>query len=83
MTQRILTSKLFFLKEEVTLKLLSLQQNDNELTVPIISKLITDWSLSSLKSFCFLRSYIDYHQRVPTQIDRFKLLKSVVHVDNA
>ena len=26
------------------------EQKDNELTVPIISKLIIDWSLSSLKS---------------------------------
>ncbi|WP_222104120.1 hypothetical protein, partial [Vibrio algivorus] len=75
--QRILTSKLFFLKEEVTLKLLSIQQIDNELTVPIISKLIIDWSLSSLINL------FDYHQRVPTQIDRFKLLKSVVLIESA
>ncbi|PWI33165.1 hypothetical protein DI392_12810 [Vibrio albus] len=30
-----------------------------------------NWSLSSLINL------FDYHQRVPTQIDRFKLLKSV------
>ncbi|MFV0574668.1 MAG: hypothetical protein ACK5NC_04535, partial [Vibrio sp.] len=41
-------------------------------------------SLSSLKSFLIplfiKREYlIDYHQRVPTQIDRFKLLKSLFY----
>ena len=52
--------------------------NDNELTVPRLSSIykksnvIIDWSLSSLINL------FDYHQRVPTQIDRFKLLKSVV-----
>jgi len=39
-TQRILTSKL----QKVILKLLSLQQNDNELTVPIINyRLVTQF----------------------------------------
>ncbi|CAH7437548.1 conserved hypothetical protein [Vibrio chagasii] len=40
MTQRILTSKL----QKVILKLLSFQQNDNELTVPIINyRLVTQF----------------------------------------
>ncbi|PMM01401.1 hypothetical protein BCT64_18200, partial [Vibrio breoganii] len=53
----------------VILKLLSFQQNDNELTVPN-NRSYSFWSLSSLINL------FDYHQRVPTQIDRFKLLKS-------
>ncbi|TKG15126.1 hypothetical protein FCV81_17520, partial [Vibrio breoganii] len=34
------------------------------------------WSLSSLINL------FDYHQRVPTQIDRFKLLKSLLIDDS-
>ena len=38
--------------------------------MPKSSKLDSDWSLSSSINL------FDYHQRVPTQIDWFKLLKS-------
>ncbi len=44
-----------------------------------------DWSLSSLKSICYRSNChswewrFDIHQRVPTQIDRFKLLKSFAY----
>ncbi|CAH7125905.1 hypothetical protein VCHA48O428_10654 [Vibrio chagasii] len=80
MTQRILTSKL----QKVILKLLSFQQNDNELTVPIINyRLVTQFIeiiLIPKNLFALLlkseNKLGDIHQRVPTQIDRFKLLKS-------
>ncbi|MCA0938032.1 hypothetical protein LCL85_21055, partial [Vibrio alginolyticus] len=71
-----------FKTTNVILKLLSFQQNDNELTVPRLSKLNLDWSLSSLKPNLIPLSVkkrnieLDYHQRVPTQIDRSILLKS-------
>ncbi|CAH7076960.1 hypothetical protein VCHA30O60_80242 [Vibrio chagasii] len=46
MTQRILTSKL----QKVILKLLPFQQNDNELTVPIINyRLVTQFIEIKLK----------------------------------
>ncbi|PMJ37355.1 hypothetical protein BCU27_00005, partial [Vibrio sp. 10N.286.45.B6] len=68
--------------KHVILKLLSFQQNDNELTVPN-NRGYLYWSLSSLKSMLIPKNLFyltikrfDIHQRVPTQIDRFKLLKS-------
>ncbi len=64
-----------FKTTNVILKLLSFQQNDNELTVPMTEVIV--WSLSSLKPKLKPEFHsFDYHQRVPTQIDRFKLLKS-------
>ncbi|CAH6826003.1 hypothetical protein VCHA50P415_10001 [Vibrio chagasii] len=84
MTQRILTSKLIFIRNEhVILKLLSFQQNDNELTVPIINyRLVTQFIeiiLIPKNLFYLTIKRFDIHQRVPTQIDRFKLLKSFAY----
>ncbi|CAH7143244.1 hypothetical protein VCHA43O270_210024 [Vibrio chagasii] len=84
MTQRILTSKLIFIRNEhVILKLLSFQQNDNELTVPIINyRLVTQFIeiiLIPKNLFYLAIKRFDIHQRVPTQIDRFKLLKSFAY----
>ena len=79
--------------KHVILKLLSFQQNDNELTVPRLSfflqrKLISighsvHWTQYVSEETVIAALYkkeqnnlLDYHQRVPTQIDRFILLKS-------
>ncbi|MEZ9362942.1 hypothetical protein AB4175_24175, partial [Vibrio cyclitrophicus] len=86
----ILTSKLIFIAlskkidEHVILKLLPFQQNGNELTVPKLSKLnfvlVTQFiEIKFVTEVTVLSKRIkrfDIHQRVPTQIDRFKLLKS-------
>ena len=71
-------------QEHVILKLLPFQQNGNELTVPRLSKLnlvlVTQFIETKLISeeilLCYCKTNFDIHQRVPTQIDRFKLLKS-------
>ena len=63
-----------FKTTNVILKLLSFQQNDNELTVPSLATWIghsVHWNQIDSEE-----SNFDYHQRVPTQIDRFILLKS-------
>ena len=70
--------------KHVILKLLPFQQNGNELTVPKLSKLnfvlVTQFIETKLISEeilpCYCKTNFDIHQRVPTQIDRFKLLKS-------
>ncbi|CAH7005528.1 hypothetical protein VCHA54O482_60001 [Vibrio chagasii] len=67
--------------KHVILKLLPFQQNDNELTVPIINyRLVTQFIeiiLIPKNLFYLTIKRFDIHQRVPTQIDRFKLLKSL------
>ncbi|WP_080538950.1 hypothetical protein, partial [Vibrio vulnificus] len=50
--------------------LLSKKLSNVELTV--LDTEVSNWSLSSLINL------LDYHQRVPTQIDRFILLKSLL-----
>ncbi|MDN3615477.1 hypothetical protein [Vibrio gallaecicus] len=75
---------IIYRSKHVILKLLPFQQNGNELTVPKLSKLnfvlVTQFIETKLISeeilLCYCKTNFDIHQRVPTQIDRFKLLKS-------